>query len=247
MYQFFSEISSWLSGPFSDTAQSSNIALISALFFGFSGSVASCQLTANLGSITYFKNKYMYQRLAGLEFLLYLLGKILVFSLFGLLFWIFGQSISVNSIPIFVYARKLVGPLLIFIGFFFLGVIKLQGTYGLRFSATLTKIAERAGGKKGAFLLGVAFSIAFCPTMVLLFFGWVMPLAIQSTYGFILPSIFAVGTALPLLLFFAIMIGFGLDRVVMKKVKVWGRWVHKLSGVLLIVLGISDTLTYWGF
>ncbi len=245
MYQFFSEISSWLSGPFANTAQSSNIALIAALFFGFAGSVAPCQLTANLGSITYFGNKYMYQRLAGLEFLLYLFGKMLVFSLFGLLFWIFGQSISTNSIPVFVYARKIVGPLLIIIGLYFLGVIKLRGTFGFRISTALRNIADRAGGKKGAFLLGAAFSLGFCPTMVLLFFGLVMPLALQSSYGFILPSVFAVGTAFPLLLFFAIMIGFGLDQAAIKKVRVWGRWVHKLSGVFLIVLGISDTLTYW--
>lgn len=246
MYEFFSKISLWLSGPFGNTAQSANIALIAALFFGFSGSVAPCQITANLGSITYFGNKFMQKRLAGLEFLLYLLGKVLVFSLFGLLFWIFGQSVQMNSIPVFVNARKLVGPLLIIMGLFFLGVIKLRGSFGFRISAAVKNVAERAGGRRGAFLLGIAFSLGFCPTMALLFFGWVMPLAMQSSYGFVLPSVFAIGTAFPLLLFFAIMIGFGLDRATIKKARQWGRWVYKLSGVFLIVLGISDTLTYWG-
>jgi cytochrome c-type biogenesis protein len=175
-----------------------------------------------------------------------LLGKMAVFSLFGLLFWMFGQSVPMNSIPVFVYARKLVGPLLIIMGLFFLGVIKLRGSFGFRISAALKSVAERAGGRRGAFLLGIAFSLGFCPTMALLFFGWVMPLAMQSSYGFVLPSAFAVGTAFPLLLFFAIMIGFGLDRTTIKKARQWGRWVYKLSGVLLIVLGISDTLTYWG-
>jgi hypothetical protein len=79
MYGFFSEISSWLSGPFGITARSSNIAFLAALFFGFAGSVAPCQLTANLGSITYFGNKYMQEKLTGMELVLYLIGKILVF------------------------------------------------------------------------------------------------------------------------------------------------------------------------
>jgi cytochrome c-type biogenesis protein len=87
--------------------------------FGFAASVAPCQMTTNLGSITYFGNKYMQKRLDGLEFLLYLLGKMTVFSFFGLLFWMFGQSVSLNSIPVFVYVRKLVGPLLIIMGLFF--------------------------------------------------------------------------------------------------------------------------------
>lgn len=98
-----------MSGPFANVAISSKISFLAALFFGFAGSVAPCQLTANLGSITYFGNKYINEKLAGIEFLLYLLGKISVYSLFGWLFWIFGQSVSVESIPIFVYARKLIG------------------------------------------------------------------------------------------------------------------------------------------
>lgn len=246
MYSFFSEISSWLSAPFAHTARTSNIAFLAALFFGFAGSVAPCQLTANLGSITYFGNKYMQEKLAGLEFLLYLLGKIMVFSLFGMMFWLFGNSISIDSIPVFVYARKLVGPLLIFMGLFFLGIIKLRGGFGFKISDAVKNMGERAGRKSGAFLLGVAFSLGFCPTMVLLFFGMVMPLAVQSTYGILLPSVFALGTAFPLLLFFAIVIGFGLDRTILKKARQWGRIVYKVSGAFLILLGISDTITYWG-
>ncbi|WP_336775255.1 urease accessory protein UreH domain-containing protein [Paenibacillus sp. MMO-58] len=246
MYTFFSEISRLLSSPFADIAISSKIAFLAALFFGFAGSVAPCQLTANLGSITYFGNKYMNERLAGMEFLLYLIGKITVYSVFGLLFWTFGQRVSIDSIPIFVYARKFVGPLFILMGLFFIGAIKLNRlSFGFRLSAYVQKLSQRAGSKGGAFLMGVAFSLGFCPTMVLLFFGWMMPVAMQSSYGFILPSVFAVGTALPLLLFFALVIGFGLERTAMKKAKKWGNMIYKISGIFLIVLGISDTITYW--
>ncbi|MBN2981771.1 sulfite exporter TauE/SafE family protein [Cohnella algarum] len=246
MYAFFSEISRWLSSPFADIAINSQIAFLAALFFGFAGSVAPCQLTANLGSITYFGNKYMNEKLPGLEFILYLLGKMAVYSTFGLLFWLFGQSASVESIPVFVFARKLIGPLFILMGLFFLGIIKLRRlSFGFKLASSVQRMSERAGGKWGAFLMGVAFSLGFCPTMVLLFFGWMMPVAIQSSYGFILPSVFAVGTAFPLLLFFGIVIGFGLDRTIVKKARQWGRVIYRVSGVFLIVLGISDTITYW--
>ncbi|OXS54952.1 hypothetical protein B1A99_24535 [Cohnella sp. CIP 111063] len=246
MYSFFSEISRWLSSPFADIAINSKIALLAALFFGFAGSVAPCQLTANLGSITYFGNKYMNEKLAGIEFLLYLLGKIAVYSIFGFLFWLIGQNVSVEAIPIFVYARKLIGPLFILMGLFFLGLVKIKRiSFGFKLAAFVRKISDRAGNKGGAFLMGVAFSLGFCPTMVLLFFGWLMPVAIQSSYGMILPSVFAIGTAFPLLLFFAIVIGLGLDRSLFKHAKKWGNVIYKLSGLLLIVLGISDTVTYW--
>jgi len=132
-------------------------------------------------------------------------------------------------------------------GLFFIGWIRLPFQIGTRFSASLKKISERVGGKRGAFLLGIAFSLGFCPTMFVLFFGSVMPLALQSTYGVILPSVFAVGTAMPFLLFAGLTVGFGLDRVMVKRSKRWGNWIQKLAGVFFIFLGISDTLTFWTF
>jgi cytochrome c-type biogenesis protein len=245
MYDFFTEISSWFSGPFAHAARSSEIAFVAVLFFGFAGSIAPCQMTANLGSIAYFGNKYMKERLKGLEFASYLLGKMAVFSVFGFLFWWLGKGISTELIPLYIVARKLVGPMLIVIGLFFLGFIRLPGSLGFRLADRVELLADKAGGNKGAFLLGVAFSLGFCPTMLWLFFGLVMPIALSSSYGMVLPSVFALGTALPLLLFFGLILGFGMEKLLIKKMKVWSRWVQKGLGVILIILGISDTLTYW--
>lgn len=244
MYSFFSQISAWLSEPFGNMAYSSNIALFAALFFGFIGSVAPCQISANIGAITYFGNRQMQEKMFGFELMLYLLGKMLVFSVFGLLFWLFGQSLSQSSIPVFVYARKMVGPILILIGVFMLGWFRFSG-FGHRISGFVQAFSLRVGGKSGAFLMGVAFSLGFCPTMFSVFFGGVMPLAIQSGYGFLLPPVFAVGTAMPLLLFAGLAVGFGLDRRMIKRAKTWGKRVQIGAAVLFILLGISDTLTYW--
>lgn len=244
MYVFLSKISAVLSMPFMNGSQS-NIALLAALFLGFIGSVAPCQLSANAAAITYFASRQAQAKLSWSETVLYLLGKVVLFSVFGLLFWVFGQQISRELIPLFASARKLLGPLLIVIGLFLLGWIRLPFQFGARFSALMHSIAERAGGKGGAFLMGIAFSIGFCPTMFVLFFGSLMPLALQSSYGVVLPSVFAAGTAMPFLVFAAIAVGFGLDRVIVKRAKRFGLWIQRGAGVLFIVLGISDTWTYW--
>jgi len=244
MYQFFSQISAWLSEPFGNVAYSTNIALLSVLFFGFIGSVAPCQISANIGAITYFGNRQTQARLSWTELALYLLGKIVVFSLFGLLFWALGQGISRESIPFFVYARKFLGPLLVMMGLFLIGWVRLPGV-GYRLSASIRSISERVGGKWGALFMGVAFSLGFCPTMFSLFFGGVMPMALKSSYGILLPPVFAVGTAMPLLLFAGLVVGFGFDRVMAKRARRWGVWIQRLAGTLFILLGISDTLTYW--
>lgn len=244
MYSFFSKISSFLSEPFANAAQS-NIAFLAALFLGFVGSVAPCQLSSNVAAITYFGNRQFQTKLSWPETAMYILGKIALFSLFGVLFWLFGQQISRDMIPLFSYSRKLLGPLLILIGLFLLGLIRLPFHLGARFSEFMKSIAVRVGGKNGAFLMGVAFSAGFCPTMFVLFFGSLMPLALESSYGVILPSVFAIGTAMPFLLFAGLAVGFGLDRVMVKRARRYGLWIQRLAGVLFMVLGVSDTLTYW--
>jgi cytochrome c-type biogenesis protein len=244
LYEFFSMISSIVSQPFSNAANS-DIALMAALFLGFIGSVAPCQISANVAAITYFGNRQFQDKLSMAESVMYVLGKITVFSVLGALFWIFGHELSKHMIPYLSYIRKLVGPLLLVIGLYLIGWVKVPFYANSRLSASLTALSNRIQGKRGAFLLGAAFSLGFCPTMFILFFGSLMPLALQSDYGIGLPSVFAVGTAMPFLLFSALTIGFGLDRLMVKQAKKWGRSIQTLAGALFILLGISDTITYY--
>src|SRR5699024_8432424 len=100
-------------------------------------------------------------------------------------------------------------------------------------------------GKWGSFLMGAAFSLGFCPTMFWLFFGLLMPLTFSSSAGVFLPSLFAIGTAIPLFIIFGLYFGFGLDKIMVKKLKKWGGLIQMATGIFFIVWGVSDTFTYW--
>lgn len=244
MYTFFSQISMYLSEPFVNAANT-DIALIAALFLGMIGSLAPCQISANVAAITYFGNRQFQKELTWKEITMYVIGKIMVFFLLGSLFWFFGQQVSKEFIPFLAYARKALGPLLILIGFFLLGWIIFPFQIGARLSEFIRKQSVKMGGQWGAFFMGVAFSLGFCPTMYVLFFGTLMPLALQSSYGYVLPPIFAMSTAMPFLLFAGLTVGLGLDRIMVKRTRVWGNRIQKLAGLFFILFGISDTLTYW--
>jgi cytochrome c-type biogenesis protein len=90
-----------------------------------------------------------------------------------------------------------------------------------------------------------SFSLAFCPTMFLLFFVTLMPVVMSSAYGFILPPIFAIGTAIPLLIFIFIIWYLGGSGVIMKKGRKFGIVIQRIAGILMLLLEIFDTLTYW--
>jgi threonine/homoserine/homoserine lactone efflux protein len=93
--------------------------------------------------------------------------------------------------------------------------------------------------------MGISFSIAFCPTMFVLFFLTLMPIVLSSSYGAVLPTIFAIGTSLPLIIFMLIIWLLGVDGSLMKKSRRFGSSVQVIAGILLLLVGILDTVTYW--
>lgn len=243
MYQLFSELSNWLSGPFFTLVnQSEQIPLLASFLLGLVGALAPCQLTGNLGAITYYGNRSLQTKSQWAEIFFFLLGKILVFTLLGFAVWLVGQSFQQILPGFFSWFRKLMGPLFILIG------LSLIGLFAFNWINRLTSILPQwtGSGKTGSFLMGVSFSIAFCPTMFSLFFFTLMPIVLNTSYGAVLPSVFAIGTTIPLIIFAGLISYIGLNGSLLKKGRKLGSFVQRLAGFLLIVAGIFDTITYWG-
>jgi len=87
--------------------------------------------------------------------------------------------------------------------------------------------------------LGMLFAFAFCPYSGALFFGILIPLVLDSRGGLVLPPLFAVGTALPVLVF-AVLIAFSMQAIgkafqAVQKVEKWLRYgvasVFVLAGI----------------
>lgn len=242
MYNLFSQISSFLSQPFLNMTNSLvSWPIVFALILGLVGALAPCQLTGNISAITLYGNSSIQKKIVWRDVFSFTLGKIVAFSLLGGLVWLLGKGIEQNLILYFPWLRKIMGPILIVVGLYMLGFIKLTGTINLykHFKE------HRKESRFGSFMLGFSFSLAFCPTMFILFFVTLMPVVLSSSYGFILPSIFALGTALPLLIVIWIIWYLGGGGVLMKKGRKFGTFVQRLAGILILLLGIFDTLTYW--
>ncbi|MBI2350235.1 MAG: sulfite exporter TauE/SafE family protein [Deltaproteobacteria bacterium] len=179
------------------------------------------------------------------ETLAYALGKILVYSLTGGAIIFLGLRLEQAAIPVVITARKVIGPLMIFIGLGFVGLIRVRGPVGGRLACWLQSRLPKTG-VAGAFSLGVVFSFTFCPTLFWLFFGLTIPLALTSTGGWTFPGLFALGTALPLIVFAGLLAsGSDMSGTLMQRLKRSRGLVSQTSGVIFILVGINDTLTYW--
>ncbi|MBP2239753.1 cytochrome c biogenesis protein CcdA [Cytobacillus eiseniae] len=243
MYQLLSELSQMLSSPFlSIVEESKEIPLLGAFILGLVGALAPCQLTGNIGAITFYGNKSIQTKNQWFEAFFFILGKIMVFSGIGFFVWLLGQELQFLLPQFFSVFRKLMGPLFILMGLVLMGFIQLKWVTKIS-----RKVPEFKGsGKLGSFLMGAMFSISFCPTMFSLFFFGLMPLVLSSSYGAILPPIFAIGTSVPLIVFLMIIFVIGVDGALMRKSRKAGKVVQQIAGLLLLFVGIMDTITYWG-
>ena len=99
---------------------------------------------------------------------------------------------------------------------------------------------------QASFLLGVAFGLAFCPTLFVLFFGAMMSLALRSAQGVLFPAAFALGTTAPLLLLVGVaLISSSAEERMRRGLRRANRPLRWLAGTILILLGLHDTIVYW--
>src|SRR5699024_2129544 len=97
----------------------------------------------------------------------------------------------------------------------------------------------------GSFLLGVSFTLAFCPTMFVLFLLTLMLIVVVTSYDAFLSAVYGIGTYLLLIIVIFLFCYFGASVLILKRSRKIGGIAQKIAGGLLLIIGILDTLTYW--
>lgn len=243
-YLLLSRLSVILGEPIRQLTERIDFPLANAFLLGLLGATAPCQLTTNLSAIAYV-SRDPGQGSPWQEAVTYTLGKVLVYTTVGGVVIVLGLQIADSALPVVVVARKLLGPLMVFIGLTFLGILRPRVSLGQRCVEAL-RSRILAKGPWGAFTLGLIFAFAFCPTLFLLFFGLAIPLGLRSSAGLLVPGFFAIGTALPLLAYAGLLTtGNELRSKYTRAVSQGHTTVKKVAGAIFILAGINDTLTYW--
>ncbi|HDR7657043.1 TPA: sulfite exporter TauE/SafE family protein [Bacillus wiedmannii] len=224
--------------PLMDVASATkSVPLLFPFLLGVVGTLAPCQLTGNISAVTLYSNQSLQKGHAWKHILLFILGKIIAFTTIGLLVWFLGKEFQQTLTLYFPWLRKIIGPLLILMGLMLAGIIKSRSFFSIKFI--------RKQNEVGSFLLGFFFSLAFCPTMFVLFFGTLIPLSFSYNYGYLFPTFFSIGTALPIVVLMFIIFYLGLNGALLKKSRKIGKIIQLIAGVLLILIGLYDTTLYW--
>lgn len=213
----------------------SQYAFITAIILGLMTAISPCPLATNITAIGFISRDIENHKRVFLNGLVYTLGRVISYT--GLALILFLGADQMNISMLFQgWGEKVLGPLLIVIGLFMLDVFKIPFP-GL--SKLTEKIGEKSTGSYwSALLLGMVFALAFCPYSGVLYFVMLIPLTINSASGLYLPILYAIATALPVIVF-AWLLAFTVGSVgsLYKHIKTFELWFRRVVSVLFIGAG----------
>jgi cytochrome c biogenesis protein CcdA len=216
---------------------------VTAFWLGLLTSVSPCPLAANIAAMSYVGREVGSRRRTLLAGLLYTLGRAAAYAVLAAI--LVGGLLSVPQVALFLqrHMNRVIGPILIAVGAVLLEWIPVPG-FG-------SGLYDRAGGRLvraglvGALPLGALLALAFCPVSAGLFFGGLIPLALERRSSLWLPALYGVGTGLPVV-FFALLVSVSVAwaGAVSHKLQSVERWARFVTAAIVIVVGLYYTWTF---
>ena len=219
------------------------LVLGSALSLGVLTSISPCPLATNIAAVSFIARKVGSPRQVLLSGLLYTVGRTAAYLGLGAL--IVTGLMASGDVARFLqrYLNQILGPALILVGMLLLGLLNVAGSFSLASSG----LGQRAstGGIGWALPLGMLFALSFCPVSAGLFFGGLLPLSAANQSRLVLPTLYGVGTALPVI-GFAFLMAFASHYVAQafNRLTQVERWVRSVTGVLFVLAGLYYSLRY---
>lgn len=209
--------------------------LISTLLLGLLTAVAPCPMTINITAIGYIGKDLTRRQRVFSNGVFYTLGTISAYTGLALILYLGADQFRVSTV-FQQYSEWFIGPLLLGIGVYMLGIFQFDFPALNR----LTRRFEKRNTFRAwdSFLLGLVFALAFCPYSGMLYFGMLIPLIIAtSSPG--LSLVYSLTAGIPVVIF-AWLLAFTVSGVgsLFKRLKSFEFWFRKVLALVFIGIGI---------
>lgn len=218
------------------------LACLSALWLGLLCAVSPCPLAANVAAVGIIARNAANPRQVAWNALAYALGRILAYAAIAAALVAGLASAPTLSHALQKHMSVLVGPILIVIGAILLDLVPLPSLPSTGILAGL-RARLSAGGSIGTFALGVVLTLAFCPSSAALFFGGLLPLAVERNAPLLLSVVFGMAAVLPVVAV-AFTIAFASSRTarMLDAFTSFERWSKRITAVVCISAGLYLTV-----
>jgi cytochrome c biogenesis protein CcdA len=217
-------------------------ALTGALWLGILTAISPCPLAANTAALSYLAKHVADPCRVLVGGVAYTLGRVFCYVLLAVV--LVSGLLSIPSVSFFLqkHMNQLMGPILVLTGAVLLEYLPFPSV-SLGSGERLGRFAS--AHLAGSFVMGVFFAMTFCPVSAALFFGGLLPLAVQHESRFWLAALYGVGTALPVaILAGAVAVGVKKAASAFNRMAAIEKWMRLVTGWVFLVLGVYMTVAH---
>lgn len=218
--------------------------MLAAFVLGLmTAAISPCPLATNITATAYLSKNIAEKRKVLFSGIFYTLGRMGSYTALGFLFYVGASQFKIAKL------LQAIGGIWLGLGLVIAGILMLDI---IKFNISLfdklkPKVNEekQKGGYWNAFLMGVAFALAFCPFSGVLYFGVLIPMTIAAPSGLLLPPIFSIATGLPVLII-AYLLAYSMSNIgrFYNKMNIFQNWLKRIVAAIFIIVGIYYIITY---
>lgn len=216
--------------------ENSSLPWVTALVLGLMTAISPCPLATNITAIGFISKDIENRNRVFYSGLFYTLGRVITYTSIALIIFLGADQFKFGGF-FQKYGERMIGPVLIIIGVIMLDLVKIRFPGFSGISAKMEN--KKKWGYLDAILLGILFALAFCPYSGVLYFGMLVPITVASASGLYLPVVFAIATAIPVILF-AWFLAYTVSGVgkMYARIKTFEIWFRRVISILFIGVGI---------
>lgn len=215
------------------------LALATALWLGILTSISPCPLATNVAAVSFISRWFSSSIPVLLSGIIYSAGRVVTYTVLSSL--IITGLIGVSNVSFFIQftLAKFLGPLMVLVGMVLLDLLSIP----LPSWAVVSRIegCAQKWGHMGSFVLGILFALAICPVSAALFFGGLIPIAIEQRSAYAMPVVYGIGTGFPVVIV-AVLIALGLKHMgkIIDRLASVQVWASRITGVIFIIVGLYE-------
>ncbi|RXF72403.1 aromatic aminobenezylarsenical efflux permease ArsG family transporter [Arcticibacter tournemirensis] len=209
---------------------------LTAIVLGLMTALSPCPLATNITAVAFISGNIENRNRVFINGLFYTVGRAVAYTALALVIYLGADEFELSGF-FQRYGEKVIGPLLLIIGFVMLGILKINFPGMHRMTSRLS--SKTSWRYPDAFLLGLVFAMAFCPYSGVLYFGMLIPMTISSTNGLYLPLLFALATGIPVIVFSGLL-AYAVSGIggAYSKIKTFELWFRRFIALIFILVGL---------
>lgn len=214
-----------------------DLPVLAAFMLGLMTAISPCPLATNITATAYLSKNITDKKRVLFNGIFYTLGRMLSYTTLGLIFYFGASQFKVAKLLQGIGGVWL-GIGLLIIGIFMLDILKFNIPLFDRLKPKVNENKQN-GGYWNAFIMGVAFALAFCPFSGVLYFGALIPMTIAAPSGLLLPPVFSIATGLPVIVI-AYLLAYSMSNIgnFYNKMNIFQKCFKHIVAAIFIIVGI---------